>query len=223
MKRTLSLLAGICFLTGTAFAQSVPTTITLNKQPQPGLQLEIPDNTDMAEGTLLAKLKETGYKPETTGSMFWKSKKQDGFYVFQGVQLPDLNNQKLDLYFKIERKSKQEKNQSMMSMLVSKGYDNFVSATSDSATFMAASNFLNGFLANTASFSLQQQIEAQEKAVKNAEKKLEDYQDDDRSIQKKITQLQADAVAKRTDIENQAKEIVNQRAMLEALKAKVSQ
>ncbi len=223
MKKTFLLCCLVSILTLGATAQSTPTSITMKDQAQPGLQIELPTNTDIAEGTLLQKLKETGYKPETSGSMFWKKTKQDGFYVFQGVQLPDLNNQKLDLYFKIERKSKQEKDQSMMSMLVSKGYDNFISAESDSATYTAAANFLNGFIANTASYSLQQQIDTQDKVVKSAEKKLADYQDDDRSIQKKITQLQADAVAKRSDIEAQAKEIVAQRAALDALKAKVSQ
>jgi hypothetical protein len=205
-----------------AVAQSTYSTIAINKKMQPGLLLELPNNTDVAEGTLLQKLKETGYKPETSGAMFWKKNKQDGFYVFNGVTLPALNNQKLDLYFKIELKGKPAKDQSLMYMLVSKGYDNFVSPEVDSATFIAATEFLNSFVGSNLSFSLQQEIEAQEKVVANAEKKLNNIGDDEKALQKKIEQLQADLTSKRSDRDLQAKEIENQKRILEALRAKVT-
>ena len=48
-----------------ASSQSNFTTITINKKLQPGLVLELPNNTVVAEGTILQKLKETGYTPET--------------------------------------------------------------------------------------------------------------------------------------------------------------
>jgi hypothetical protein len=220
MKQLFILLAFVCAATGTIVAQSEFSTVTINKKVQPGLLLNLPNNTDVAEGTLLQKLKETGYTPETTGSMFWKKNKQDGFYVFNGVQLPALNNQKLDLYFRVE-KNKSVKGSSIMYMLVSKGYDTFVSPELDSITFQAATAFLNGFLAGNASFSLQQEIEAQEKVVLNAEKKLGDLQDDEKSLLKKAEQLQANIMDNRSSREMQSKEITNQKAALEALKAKI--
>ncbi|RYY62259.1 MAG: hypothetical protein EOO05_03480 [Chitinophagaceae bacterium] len=220
MTRLIVLTALTGFTTLAATAQSTVSPIEIDKKMQQGLRLDLPNNTDMAEGTLLQKLKETGYTPETTGTMFWKKKKQDGFYVFNGVQLPDLNNQKLDLYFKIDRKTKKDKDSSTMSMLVSKGYDNFVTPESDSATFSAASRFLDGFLANTASYSLQQDIMNQEKLVASAEKKMQKLQDDDESLRKKIDQLNKDLVENRTAIELQAAEVAKQRASLETLKTK---
>src|SRR5688500_13597585 len=132
MTRLFVFMAILCAGAVPAVAQSTYSTITINKKMQPGLLLELPNSTDVAEGTILQKLKETGYKPETSGAMFWKTNKQDGFYVFNGVTLPALNNQKLDLYFKIEAKGKPAKEQSLMYMLVSKGYDNFVSQELDS-------------------------------------------------------------------------------------------
>jgi hypothetical protein len=203
-------------------AQSTYSTISINKKMQPGLLLELPNNTEVAEGTLLQKLKETGYKPETSGAMFWKKNKQDGFYVFSGVTLPALNNQKLDLYFKIDKKGRPAKDQSLMYMLVSKGYDNFVSPQVDSVTFIAATEFLNSFVGSNLNFSLQQEIEAQEKVVANAEKKLNNIVDDEKALHKKIEQLQADIASKQSDRELQAKEIANQKSILDALKAKVT-
>ena len=204
-----------------ASSQAAFTTITINKNLQPGLLLQLPNNTDVAEGTILQKLKETGYSPETKGKLFWKKNKLDGFYVFNGVELAALNKQKLDMYFKVEPKSKQ-KDQSIIYLLVSKGYDNFISPQSDTATFAAATAFLNGFVSGTASYRLNMDIEEQEKVVKSAEKKLANLQDDDKSLVKKIEELQADLRNKKTDQVMQEKEIENQKIKLQELKAKVA-
>ncbi|MEP7371871.1 MAG: hypothetical protein ABI675_00695 [Chitinophagaceae bacterium] len=218
-----SFLLIVLFFAGvlTASSQASFTTITINKKIQPGLVLELPNNTDVAEGTILQKLKETGYTPETKGKLFWKKNKLDGFYVFNGISLAALNNQKLDMYFKVEPKSKTQKDQSIIYLLVSKGYDNFISPEADTATFVAATAFLNGFVAGTANYRLNLDIEEQEKVVKTAEKKLSDLQDDDKALAKKIEGLQADLRNKKDDQAMQEKEIANQKMKLEELKAKV--
>lgn len=205
-----------------ASSQATFTTIIINKNLQPGLVLHLPNNTDVAEGTILQKLRETGYSPETTGKLFWKKNKQDGFYVFNGVTLPALNNQKLDMYFRVSQESSSQKDQSIIYLLVSKGYDNFISPEVDSVTFLAATDFLNGFVATTASYRLNQDIEEQEKVLKNAEKKLNNLRDDENSIVKKIEGLQADLRNKKNDQLMQEKEITNQKMKLESLKAKIS-
>ena|SRR5687767_3724053 len=204
-----------------ALSQATFTTITINKKLQPGLVLHLPNNTDVAEGTILQKLKETGYSPETKGRLFWKKNKLDGFYVFNGITLPALNNQKLDMYFKVERESSSQKELSIIYLVVSKGYDNFISPEVDSATFLAATDFLNGFVANTASFRLNLDIEEQGKVLKSAENKLTNLQDDEKSLIKKIEGLQADLRNKKDDQVMQEKEIANQKMKLEALKVKV--
>lgn len=202
-------------------SQAVFTTVTINKNIQPGLVLHLPNNTEVAEGTILQKLKETGYSPETKGKLFWKKNKLDGFYVFNGITLPALNNQKLDMYFKVERESKSQKDQSIIYLLVSKGYDNFISPQVDSATFIAATDFLNGFVATTAGYRLNLDIEEQEKVVKSSEKKLTGLQDDEKSLSKKIEELQAGIRNKKEDQLMQEKEIANQKLKLEELKSRV--
>jgi len=204
-----------------ASSQSAFTTITINKNIQPGLVLHLPNNTEVADGTILQKLRETGYSPETKGKFFWKKNKRDGFYVFNGVTLPALNNQKLDMYFKVEEESNSNKNQSIIYLLVSKGYDNFISPDVDSVSFLAATEFLNGFLATTASYRLNLDIETQQKVLKNAENKLIGLQDDEKSLINKIDGLQADLRNKKVDQALQEKEIANQKVKLDALKAKV--
>src|SRR5688572_19260521 len=205
----------------TASSQATFSTITIDKKIQPGLVLELPNNTEVAESTILQKLKETGYNPETKGELFWKKNKLDGFYVFNGVVLAALNNQKLDMYFKVEPTSKTQKDKSTIYLLVSKGYDNFISPEVDTATFAAATAFLNGFVAGTASYRLNLDIEEQGNVVKNAEKKMTNLQDDDKDLVRKIDELNADLRKKRNEQLMQEKEITNQKIKLELLKAKV--
>lgn len=204
-----------------ALSQAAFTTVTIDKNLQPGLVLHLPNNTEVAEGTILQKLKETGYSPETKGKLFWKKNKLDGFYVFNGITLPALNNQKLDMYFKVEPEGGSQKDRSIIYLLTSKGYDNFISPSVDSVSFLAATDFLNGFIDATASFRLNLDIEAQEAVLKNSQKKLSDLSADEKSILGKIDVLQADLRKKKDDQAMQEKEIANQQMKLDELKARV--
>jgi hypothetical protein len=56
----------------TARAQSSYTTIQYNKSMQPALVLELPNTTNDVEGTILEKLKQIGYNPETQGHLSGK-------------------------------------------------------------------------------------------------------------------------------------------------------
>jgi len=114
-----------------ARAQSSFTTIQFNNKMQPALVLELANNATDAEGTILQKLKQTGYNPETEGHLFWKKNKIDGFYVFNNVVLPSLSNQKLDMYFKVVQKNNEEKNNSTVYLLISTGNENFASPNGD--------------------------------------------------------------------------------------------
>jgi len=121
MKKQYMLM--IVLVTGiiAARAQSSYTTIQYNYKMRPALVVELPNSTADAEGTILQKLKETGYNHETQGHLFWKKNTIDGFYVFNNVVLPYLSNQKLDMYFKVVQKNKEEKNSSTLYLLVSRG------------------------------------------------------------------------------------------------------
>lgn len=212
MKALLSFLLFVVCLH--ASAQSVSTAIKYDKDNQQGLMLYLPYSQGVAEGTILSKLKEIGYEPESKGSLFWKNNKVNGFYVFKGVTLRGDTPQVVDLYFKVERRGRKKDNQSVMYMLTSKGADNFVSDASDATAYAAAQNFLNGFTTETASYKHTLDIQAQEETVKKAGKKLSDLQDEERDLNKKITKLQDDL---RKNKDNQ----VSQQATIEAERRKL--
>lgn len=204
-------------------AQPFPAQIKYDKDMQPGLKLELPYTTKVSEATILKKLEDIGYKPETTGELFWKRNTINGFYVFKGVPLPSLNGFGVDLYFDVKRKSRRESDKSVMSLLISKGSGSFVSAETDYATFNAASQFLNGFLSETEAYKHNLDIIKQEDVVKDAEKKLENLKDDEKKLNNKILDAQRDL---EDNIKNQGKqvqEIENQKLKLEELKKNTKQ
>ncbi len=172
---------------------------------QPALVLELPNTTDDAEGTILQKLKETGYNHETQGHLFWKKNKIDGFYVFNNVVLPYLSTQKLDMYFKVVQKNNQEKNNSTVYLLVNSGNENFVSPDGDTTLWNSSKMFLNSFVEKTTAYSLEQDIKAQENTVKNSQNKLATLQKNEKDLAEKIRNNQEDQKNQQLDIENQNK------------------
>jgi hypothetical protein len=201
-----------------ASAQSVSTSIKFDKDNKQGLMLYLPYSQEVAEGTILTKLKEIGFEPQTSGSLFWKNNKVNGFYVFKGVVLKGDTPQVVDLYFKVDRRGSKKDNQSVMYMLTSKGNENFVSDMTDAVTYTAAQNFLNGFTTETASYKHTLDIQAQEETVKKAEKKLQDLQDEEKDLNKKITKLQEDLRKNRETQISQQTTIESERRKLDELK-----
>lgn len=203
MKSTLTLLL-IAFCSA-AVAQSVSTTVKFNKADRPALMLYLPYNEQVAEGTILAKLKETGFEPESKGSLFWKQNKVDGYYAYKGIVLKGEKNELVDLYFKIDRRGNKRDNQSVIYMITSRGGENFVTSTSEPAVYSAAQTFLNGFVSETATYKHTLDVQAQEETVKKAEKKLADLVSEESDLNKKIAKLQEDLVKnKQTQTTQQA-------------------
>lgn len=217
MKKFFTLFIFAFALFNLASAQSMTTSVTYNKQPQPGLLLELPYSVSVSEGFIVDNLKKTGYDPETKGKLFWKQNKLNGFYVFKDVRLEGAPGA-VDLYFKVDQKSRKAKDQSQIFLLLGKGEDNFISSTSDEATYTAAKNFLNGFVTQSAAYKLDLDIKSQEQTVTDAEKKLEKLRENEKDMNRKIEQLQKDIKKNQEDQTSQQKTIENEKKKLEDLK-----
>lgn len=220
MKKQYMLAIVLAVSTMSARAQSSYTTIQYNDKMQPALVLELPNNTEDAEGTILQKLKQTGYDPETQGHLFWKKNKLDGFYVFNNVSLPSLSDLKLDMYFKVVQKNKREKNSSTLYLLVSKGNENFASPDNDTMLWNSSVIFLNSFAEKTTAYSLEQDIAAQENNVKEQQDRYIKLQNDEKDLADKIRKYQEDLVNNQNAQKTQQQQIENQKKILEALKLK---
>lgn len=216
MKKTftLFLILLICF---NAFSQSQITSISYNKNAQPALMLDLPYDENTIEDFIVANLKKTGYNPETKGKLFWKQNKLDGFYIFKDVKLEDAS-QAMDLYFKVDQKSRRAKDQSVIYLMLSKGGENFISPGTDETNYEAAKKFLNGFVDNSAAYKLGLDIKEQEEVVKDAEKKYDKLKDHEKDMIRKIEQLEKDLKENREDQDKQDKTIKDQKKKLEDLR-----
>jgi hypothetical protein len=213
MKALFALL--LTAISATSFAQSVTTSVKFDKTDKPALMLYLPYSQEVAEGTILTKLKEIGFEPETSGSLFWKNSKVNGFYSFKGVTLKGEKTELVDLYFKVDRRGSKKDNQSVMYLLTSKGAENFISDGTDGATFSAAQRFLNGFVGETATYKHGLDVKAQEETVKKAEKKLVDLMDNEKDMANKIAKLQE-------DLKKNKEAQINQQALIESEKKKLA-
>jgi hypothetical protein len=221
MKKFLGFFLCFFVLITIAAGQATQASITYNKMSEPVLMLELPYNESVSENFIIENLKKTGYDVETKGKLFWKQNKLHGFYTFKDVRLEGAV-EKVDLYFKVENKSRRDKEESVIYMLVSKGDENFISSTSDEYTYNAAKNFLNGFVEQSAVYKLDLDIKNQEDAVNNAQKKLDKLKDNEKDMEKKMEQLDKDLKKNREDQKDQEKAIETERKKLEDLKIKKS-
>lgn len=194
-------------------AQAAPTSVKFNKATTPALVLRVPYSESIAEGAIIRKLKEIGYKPETSGALLWKKNTVDGYYAFKDVVLQGLDGRVADLYFKVDQVSRKEKGTSNIYMIVGQGPEQFASSENDTALFAAGGRFLNGLEDYSAGYKMDVDIEAQEEAFKNAEKKYNKMKDDERELEEKLRN-------NRQQQENQLKITEAEKAKLEELRQK---
>lgn len=210
MKSLLSLLA-LVLVSGIAAAQSYSGMVEYNKTQQPALICEFPFPPGMVEDAIKNKMEKLGYS----------GKEAKGFRSFKGAKIAEISNEAmLDLYFKVEKKSRKEKDASMVYLLLSKGYENFMTDAADGPTMNNAKTFLNNLRATVEAYSLELEITTQEEAVKKAEKKFNGLVDDGQSLEKKKRNIEKEIEENKTSQTRQKEEWDKQKQILDTLRAR---
>ena len=208
MKRIyISFLA--LFISTVSFAQARNATAEYNKQIKQAVAVEIPFPEKTVGNAIEDKMTKMGYK----------SSNSKGFMIYKSVRLPELGSASYDLYYNIERVSKKDKGTTTVTLMLSKGFETFVSDTSDAASIESAKTYLNGLRDMVAAYDLEQQITDQEDLVKKTDKKYNGYVDDGTDLQKKKRKLEDDIEKNLKDQKNQQDEQAKQRQILETLRA----
>ena len=210
MKKIISTLAAILFFNITVSSQAHYVFINFKEVQKPAIQNEFSYPEKTVSSAIDDKLTKMGYK----------SKDIKGYSMYKSVVLPELGNQPYDLYFKTDRKSRKDKDNTVVSMLVSSGNENFISDSSDSRTMNNAKNFLDNLMPSVAAYDLQQQINAQGDVVTKAEKKYKSLQNDGDDLQKKKRKLEQQIEDNIKAQKDQQAEIENQKKLFDAIKAR---
>lgn len=212
MKRII-FLAALFFYSCGVFAQAHIVTTEYQKSMQPAVEVEVPFSEKTVINALVDKIEKMGYKAKET----------KGYTTFKGVRLPELGPDSYDLYFKADRKSRKEKDVSILTMLISTGYDKFISESDNPELIENSKRFLNDQTTVAAAHDLELQIKDQDDATKKAEKKLADLIDDNESMNKKKAKLEKDIEENLKKQEEQKAEIEKQKQIFETLKGKRKQ
>jgi hypothetical protein len=199
------ILACLC---STAFAQTRVTTTDYQKISRSALVNEIPFSAKLVEDAIDDALAKKGYKGNSA----------KGFTVYKGARL--ISDEAYDIYFMVEKKSKKDKDNSVVTMMVSKGFDEFLTEKNDGPVLEKARHFLDSLRNTVARYDLEQQIIVQEDEVKSADKKHVSLQDESKDLEKKKRKLEEQISDNINNLENQLKEIEKQKQILETLKAR---
>lgn len=209
--RKISILAiAFALIFTSATAQSVVSKVEYNKVLQSAVTCEYPFTPDVVEGAITAKFKSSGYSSKST----------KGYDLYRMAKLPELGNESYDLYMKVERKSKREKDKAVVTLLLSTGFEKFVNDTTGTAILAKAQEYLNGLFPVIAAYDLELQIADQEELVKKADKKYSSAVDEGESLEKKKKKLEDDIADNIKDQAAKKQEAEAQRQVLQTLKAK---
>jgi len=217
MKSLFTLIVSL-LLTGYAFAQEpIKSTAEYNGQKYPCYIIEYNLPPDETENVIKNKLKSEGYKADNS----------KGYLVYRNVRLQNLDSAEAqDVFFKIDRKSRKEKDKSLVTMISAKAGlipSDKVKGAKMVAEIDPSSNavpFLNSFQSGINLQSYNLAVSDQESVVGKAEKKLKSLQDDSAKLVKKINGYQSDLEANKKDQQKQLDEIAKQKALLDQTRAK---
>lgn len=198
------------FIACFAISQSRYTVVQFNKKDVPGVIGEIPFVESTVRDAINKNFEKMGYK----------GKKVKDFVVYSGVFLKELDNQPHDIFVMVDRKSRSEKETSLVTFLIGMGFDNFASDTANIDLINSTKAYINSLREVAAAYDLELQIAAQEEVVKKNERKAENLKDDANSLQKKKKKLDDEIAQNIIDQNVQIVENERQKQIMETLKSK---
>lgn len=213
MKRGLLLVGLLSFSVFTVRSQieAKEGRITVNKSEKNTAVIELPYPTEVVEEAIRKQFALSGIKPD----------KSNGFQVFRGVRLDESDGELSDLYFRVEKKSKKEKNVSVVHLIVAKrGHDIAAKTTENTYNGNGGIRFLNGIIPAVESHNLNVDLEKQDEVVRKSEKKLKELEDEQKDLEKKMAKMQEKLDENRINQEKQAEEIRLQKQIQEAIRAR---
>jgi hypothetical protein len=209
MKKISLLIFAIAALFA-ANAQSRTETVEYQKVSRQAIVNDFPFYEKTTRNGIEDKFQKMGYK----------GKEVKGYNVYRGVRLAELGPDSYDLYFMVDKKSRKDKDNSIVTMLISKGLETFVADSTDATLMANSKKYVEDLKQAILAYDLELQIAEQDNAVKSSEKDQKklintgmELQDDKTKLERKIEEnIKAQA--------DQKIEVEKQRQILETLKAK---
>lgn len=142
-----------------------------------------------------------------------------GFRLYRNVRLTDgLNG---DMYVNVERKSRREKEVSVISVIVGRPNETITNRIGDdSYGIIEAKQYLNNLIADIEAHNLQVEIGKQEELLEKAQRKFNGFQSDSTDLVKRKAELEDKMTKNAASLQSQRADVEKQKEALESLKAR---
>jgi len=199
-KLLLLLFLSAIFFTASLKAQSYSSSLTFQKSPYAVAAIQVPFEENVVTSAVKDYMSRKGFKD---------SRYKD-FILFRSVPVDGNSKVYSDLYFTINRKSRSEKDITVVNLLpVKKGQTLLPAAVEDSSFISSSLTFLDSLKPYILSYSLHQEILAQQGVLAKINSKINDLKNDSGDIAKKIRGYESDLAENRNDQDKQTREINN--------------
>lgn len=194
------------------FAQEIKeSTADINATSQTCIMASYSMTYDVVDGAWAKKMSDLKFsKP---------SKTKDGYKLYKGITIPEISAKSMDYYVKIEER----KPTTNVYFLMSLGYTNFLNrAAGDSVALDNAKVFMNKFLVDVNAFQLNKDIESQNDAIKDIEKRMKNAVKDEESLTKEKGKIKSKISSNEIEIQALKSDMEAQQTALEAVKQKTA-
>ena len=151
-----------------SFSQSYESSIIYNKKKQRTIAIDYAYPQEAVQNAIVQKLEKSGNSGKEQKGLFNKDK---GFIVFEDAYVTDISDDRMDYILKIERKSRKDKDETTLYLILNKANEDAIPAM-DAYSIGKAKSFLNNLLPEIEDANLELQIKEQEDAVGKADKKF---------------------------------------------------
>lgn len=213
MKPLLTLVLAILYAYP-SLAQAKECKIAYHKGDKVAATLTLPYSPDLVQDAIKDYLMKKCLRKD----------RSRGFDIFRGAHLDKADPEMTDVHCRVERKSRDNPEESVVYLLIGRPNENVSVRTSDDHYKLdAAKVLLNEMVPSINAYSLTVALKNQEDLVEKAEKKLQHLEDDQKDLEKRIKSLQEKLVQNKDEQQKQSEEIQKQRSTLAMIKGKTKQ
>jgi hypothetical protein len=203
--KSFILFLSFLFLMNLASAQAVEGTVTYQKTKLPAAVIELPYSPSVVSDALNAYLLKKGKS---------RSADKKGFATYRNTSADGMN---ADMYFKVERKSRKEKQSTTVSLLLTQPDAGNANTSNLHYLNMAeAKNYLDGLVTVIQSYNVEVQIKDQDKELSKAEAKYKSLVNEGQDLENKKSSIEKKIAENKNDQARQAAEVENQKQILAA-------
>ena len=211
LPQLLMLVLAVCSVRTNAQVAATEGKVEHSKGDKIAAVIELPYPVEEVEAAIAEHFSKKGGKGD----------KGNGFKIFRSMKLKEEDVELNDLHFKVERKSRKEKDISVVYLLVGRPSENVgVRSGVDRHKINEAKEFLNQLTPSVEAHHLDIQIQDQEEVMKKTTKKNLALIDEQKELEEKIKTLQQKLEQNKIDQQKQSEELTRQQGVLDAMKAR---